>query len=75
MIKHRKDARNRLKESTLAEYNSLIQAANLTPTQAGILDKYINKDKSISDIASELFCSDSTIRKHLAKAYEKIAKL
>lgn len=75
MFKHRKGARSRLKESTLAEYNSLVQAANLTPIQTSILGKHINEDKSVSNIASEMFCSDSTIRKHLAKAYEKIAKL
>lgn len=70
----RKAARQRLKDATLAEYNELILAANLTPIQSKILDMHIRGESSISKIAVELFCSDSTARKHLARAYDKVSK-
>ena len=70
----RKAARQRLKDATLAEYNELILAANLTPIQSKILDMHIQQESSISKIAIELFCSDSTVRKHLARAYDKVSK-
>ena len=75
MLKHRKDARERLKQATLAEYNDLIHRANLTPEQIKILDLHIKIGRSISDIAVELFCCDATIRKRLAETYDKIAKV
>lgn len=75
MLKHRKDARERLKQATLEEYNDLIHKANLTPEQTKILDLHIKRGSSISNIAVELFCCEGVIRKRLVMAYDKIAKL
>lgn len=75
MFEHRKDARKRFKTATLAEYNDLVHKANLTPTQTKILDLHIKRGNSISNIAVELFCCEATVRKQLAEAYDKIAKL
>ena len=75
MFEHRKDARKRLKTATLAEYNDLVHKANLTPVQTKILDLHIKLGNSISNIAVELFCCEVTVRKQLAEAYDKIAKL
>lgn len=75
MLKHRKDARERLKQATLAEYDDLIHKANLTPEQIKILDLHIKRESSIDDIAVELFCCEATVRKRLVSAYDKVAKV
>lgn len=75
MLKHRKDAREHLKQATLSEYNDLIYRANLTPEQIKILDLHIKRGSSISDIAVELFCCEATVRRQLATAYDKVAKV
>lgn len=75
MLKHRKDARQRLKLATLEEFSALIHGANLTPTQEKIINLHIGKGRSISNIAIELFCCEATVRKYLATAYDKVAKL
>ena len=75
MKRSRKLARQRLKDATRTEYNALIQEANLTPTQRKILDIHICNGGSISKTAMELFCCEATVRKHLARVYDKIAFL
>lgn len=70
----RKAARQKLKDATLAEYTALCTAANLTPTQRRILDLYICRENSVSKIAMELFCCEASVRKHLARAYDKVSK-
>lgn len=71
----RKAARQKLKDATRAEYDALIEAANLTPFQRKILGMHICKESSVSKIAMELFCCEATVGKHLAQIYDKIAKV
>lgn len=75
MFKHRKDARQRLKGATLEEYNELVRKANLTPTQKRLVDLHILRAHSIVNISLEIFMGETTIRKHLAEVYDKVAKL
>ena len=75
LFKHRKDARQRLKQATLEEYNTLIQAAKLTPTQKKLVDLHILRAHSIVNLSLELFLSEATIRNHLAQVYDKVAKM
>lgn len=75
MLKRRKDARERLKQATLSEYNDLIHRANLTPEQARILELHIKRGSSIGNIAVELFCCEATVRNRLVAAYDKLAKV
>ena len=70
----RKAARQRLKDATLVEYTALVCGANLTPIQRKILDLHICAGSSISGIAMGLFCCEATVRKHLARAYDKVSK-
>ena len=71
----RKDARQRLKNSTKSEFESLIDNANLTPIQEKILRLHFVKDYSVCKIALLLSCCDSNVRKSLSNIYDKIAKL
>lgn len=75
MKEERKAARQKLKDATRAEYDALIEAANLTPFQRKILEMHICHESSISKIAMELFCCEATVRNHLANTYDKIAKV
>lgn len=75
MKPRRKAARQKLKAATRAEYNALVEAANLTPRQHKILEAHICHESSISKIAMELFCCEATVRKQLAQIYDKIAKV
>lgn len=75
MKEERKAARRRLKGATRAEYDALVEAANLTPFQRKILGMHICHDSSINKIAMELFCCEATVRKHIAQIYDKIAKM
>lgn len=71
----RQEARQRLKQSTRAEYSALIHAAKLTPAQIKIVDLYILQDLSICATAEKLCCCESLVRKRLAEIYDRIAKL
>ncbi len=75
MIDSRKFARQRLKSATRNEINSLIHAANLTPTQCRILDLHFTQEFSVCSIAEKLNCCESYVRKSLAKVYDKVSKL
>ena len=71
----RKIARQRLKNSTKSEFESLVDNANLTPIQEKILQLHFVKDYSICKIALLLSCCDSSVKKNLAVIYDKIDKL
>lgn len=75
MFKHRKDARQRLKDATLEEYNELVKKANLTPTQEELLYLHIRREHSVINLTLEWFLCETAIRKHLSAAYDKVAKL
>lgn len=70
-----REARERLRKSTRAEFESLVYDAMLTPMQENILRIHICKGLNIGAIAERLGYSDSGIRKILNKVYEKVAKL
>ena len=75
MKETRKLARDRLKQSTRAEFGRLIYAAKLTPRQEQIIKLFILKDYSVCKIALSLSYCESLIRKELTIAYDKIAFL
>lgn len=75
MKAERKAARQRLKDSTRAEYERLIYSAKLTPNQENAVNLHILRDWSICKIALHLSCCESLVRRHLAQAYDKIAFL
>ena len=75
MILARKDARNRLKNCSRAEYDCLLHAAKLTIAQKQILDMFIADGLPICEIAYRLNFCESLVRKRLAESYDKIAFL
>lgn len=70
----RKTAREKLKQATKSEFEQLISDANLTPTQEKIVRLHFVKDWTICKIALTLACCESTIRKNLTAAYDKMTK-
>lgn len=68
-------ARQRLKQATKAEFETLIVGANLTPFQEQIIRLHIVKGYSVYKTAMTLSCCESSIRKNLSTIYEKVAKL
>ena len=70
----RKLARQRLKDANKAEFEKLLADANLTPLQEKIVRLYIVKDWTICKIALTLACCESTVRKNLTAAYDKMTK-
>ena len=72
MKKTRFLARQRLKLATKAEFETLLDNANLTPIQLKIIRLHICKGYSVCKIAMALSCCDSSVKKHLAKIYDKI---
>ena len=75
MDKRRLEARQKLKEATLEEYERAIKAAKLTPKQAEVIEYIIIKDEYEIKI-SRLMHIDESVVKNLAKqAYTKLAKV
>lgn len=72
MKENRKLARQRLKQATKAEFEQIIEDANLTPIQEKILRLHFVKDWTICKIALSLSCCDSAVKRMLTKIYEKI---
>ena len=68
-------ARKRLKESTRAGFEKLIYAAKLTPRQEKVVRFHIIHDFSVCKTALKLSCCEATVRKELARAYDKVALL
>lgn len=75
MERGRKQARDKLKEATRKEFESMIFEGMLTEIQEKILRLHIAHQKSISQIACHLAYSESYVRKQLTKAYNRIAKI
>ena len=75
MNQQSKEARMRLKRSTRAEFERLVYEAMLTPWCEKILRLHICEGVSVCLLAQRFTCSETLIRKHLATAYEKVAKL
>ena len=70
-----KEARERLKMATRAEFETLVFEAMLTPWCEKILRLHICEGVSVCLLAQRFVCSETLIRKHLSIAYKKVAKL
>lgn len=75
MLPARQAARQRLRDCTRAEYNSLTHSANLTPFQEKVIALYIIDKLPQSEIAFKLSICESLVRRRLAEVYDKVAKL
>ena len=75
MKQERKLARQRLKQSTRADFERLIYAAKLTPRQEKIIKLFILQDYSVCKIALSLSCCQSLVRHELSQSYDKVAFL
>ena len=75
MNQQSKEARMRLKRSTRAEFERLVYESMLTPWCEKILRLHICEGVSVCMLAQRFACSETLVRKHLATAYEKVAKL
>jgi len=75
MNQRSRDARQRLKDATREEFERIMYEALLTPSQDKIVRLHIVQDVSVCGIAERLCCSETTVRKRLSSAYEKVAKV
>lgn len=76
-MKHkRKQARTKLEEATLDEYNYLISKAMLSDRQKAILDYSLGEKRLFNyQIADKLDISPETVRDELRKIYDKIIRI
>ena len=75
MIKSRRQARDRLADSTTSNFWNIVNEIKISPEEQKILDERFIKFKSITKIAEEHNCSEERINKLIAKTYDKIFKL
>ena len=75
MIKSRRQARDRLADSTTSNFWDIVDEIRISPEEQKILDERFIKFKSITKIADEHNCSEERINKLIAKTYDKIFKL
>ena len=75
MIKSRRQARDRLADSTTSNFWDIVDEIRISPEEREILDERFIKFKSITKIADEHNCSEERINKLIAKTYDKIFKL
>ena len=75
MIKSRRQARDRLADSTTSNFWDIVDEIRISPEEREILDERFIKFKSITKIAKEHNCSEERINKLIAKTYDKIFKL
>ena len=75
MIKSRRQARDRLADSTTSNFWDIVDEIRISPEEREILDERFIKFKSITKIAEEHNCSEERINKLIAKTYDKIFKL
>ena len=75
MIKSRRQARDRLANSTTSNFWDIVNEIKISPEEQKILDERFIKFKSITKIAKEHNCSEERINKLIAKTYDKIFKL
>lgn len=75
MIKSRRQARDRLADSTTSNFWDIVNEIKISPEEQKILDERFIKFKSITKIAKEHNCSEERINKLIAKTYDKIFKL
>lgn len=70
-----KEARERLKMATRAEFEQLVYDAMLTPWCEKVLRLHICEGVSVCLLAQRFVCSETLIRKQLSTAYKKVAKV
>ena len=75
MIKSRRQARDRLADSTTSNFWDIVDEIRISPEEREILDERFIKFKSITKIADEHNCSEERINKIIAKTYDKVFKL
>ena len=75
MIKSRRQARDRLANSTTSNFWDIVNEIKISPEEQKILDERFIKFKGITKIADEHNCSEERINKLIAKTYDKIFKL
>ena len=75
MIKSRRQARDRLADSTTSNFWDIVDEIRISPEEQKILDERFIKFKSITKIAKEHNCSEERINKLIARTYDKIFKL
>lgn len=75
MDKRRKEAKHRLQEATLAEYENAVKAAKLTPKQAEVIEYIIIKDEFEVKIARLMHIDESVVKRLAKQAYNKLAKV
>ena len=75
MIKSRRQARDRLADSTTSNFWDIVDEIRISPEEQRIRDERFIKFKSITKIADEHNCSEERINKLIAKTYDKIFKL
>lgn len=75
MNQQSKDARQKLKKATRAEFESLVYEALLTPFQRNVIRLYICEGLTVLQIAMRLQYSEAGIRRSLSQIYEKVSKI
>lgn len=70
-----KAARQRLKESTRTEYETLTREAKLTPTQEDILRRHILCGDTVCKISLDTSISERRIKLHLHQAYAAVSRI
>lgn len=71
----RKHAREWLETTTETQFNNTIAEMKLSPRQVEILRLRFEKYKYNYQIAMDLCLSPETVKKELAKVYDKLSKL
>lgn len=75
MNQQSKEARERLKLATRAEFEHLVYEAMLTPWCEKVLRLHIAECMPVANLAMRFCCSETLIRKQLCAAYKKVAKV
>lgn len=70
-----KAARQRLKESTRTEYETLTREAKLTPTQEDILRRHILCGDTVCKISLDTSISERRVKLRLHQAYAAVSRI
>lgn len=75
MITRRQQARNFLDGSSLTDFWEIVREAKISDEDKSILDARFIHGRSYQQIADEFMITADTVKKRIAKAYDKIATL
>lgn len=70
-----KAARQRLKDATRTEYETLVKEAKLTPTQEDILRRHILCGDSVCKISLDTSISERRVKLRLHQAYAAVSRI